>query len=52
METNKNLSSKIPKAKKSLLIKELKRGEQSGFVKNFDKKQTLNDLHKKYLEKQ
>ena len=36
-------------SKKSELIKELKVGEKSGFVENFDKKQFLKSLHKKHL---
>ena len=31
------------------LIKDLKVGEQSGFVENFDPKQNLNDLHRQHL---
>ena len=34
--------------KKSELIQELKKGEKSGFVKDFDRKNFLNGLHKKY----
>ena len=33
--------------KKSELIVELKKGEKSGFVKEFDRKSFLNNLHKK-----
>jgi antitoxin ParD1/3/4 len=35
-------------SKKSELIKELKIGEKSGFVENFDPKQFLKNLHKKH----
>lgn len=35
--------------KKSELIQELKAGEQSGFVENFEPKQFLENLHKKYI---
>lgn len=38
-------------SKKAELIKELKKGEKSGFVKNFDRNTFLNDLHKKHLSK-
>ncbi|KOP39915.1 type II toxin-antitoxin system ParD family antitoxin [Flavobacterium sp. WLB] len=34
--------------KKSELIKELKKGEKSGFVKDFDRASFLNNLDKKY----
>ncbi|MNY07200.1 Antitoxin ParD1 [compost metagenome] len=34
--------------KKSELIKELKKGEKSGFVKDFDRISFLNNLDKKY----
>lgn len=33
------------------LIKQLDKGEKSGFVKNFDSKTFLEILHKKYLIK-
>lgn len=36
-------------SKKAELIKELKKGEKSGFVENFDRKEFLNNLHKKHL---
>lgn len=36
---------------KSNLIIELKKEEESGFVKNFDSKVFLKKLHKKYLTK-
>lgn len=35
--------------KKSNLINELKEGEQSGFVANFDKQQFLKGLHEKFV---
>ena len=35
-------------SKKSELIKELKKGEKSGFVKDFDRASFLNNLDKKY----
>jgi antitoxin ParD1/3/4 len=38
-------------SKKAELIKELKKGEKSGFVQNFDRNTFLNDLHKKHLSK-
>ncbi|MEO5911841.1 MAG: type II toxin-antitoxin system ParD family antitoxin [Pelobium sp.] len=34
--------------KKKELINELKKGEKSGFVKNFDKQNFLNTLHQKH----
>jgi len=36
-------------SKKTELIKKLKKGEKSGFVENFDRKELLNNLHNKYL---
>lgn len=33
--------------KKSELINELKKGEKSGFVKNFDRQEFLKTLHQK-----
>lgn len=36
-------------SKKTELIKELKKGEKSGFVENFDRKELLKSLHKKHL---
>lgn len=33
--------------RKSELIKELKKGEKSGFVKNFDRQEFLKTLHQK-----
>lgn len=32
------------------LINELKKGENSGFIKNFNRKNFLNNLHKKYTK--
>jgi antitoxin ParD1/3/4 len=34
--------------KKEELIKELKKGEKSGFVKDFNRESFLNNLHQKY----
>jgi len=36
-------------SRKLELIKELRKGEKSGFVENFDRKKILSDLHKKHL---
>jgi antitoxin ParD1/3/4 len=36
-------------SKKTELIKELKKGEKSGFVKNLDKKELLKSFHKKHV---
>ena len=36
-------------SKKAELIKELKKGEKSGFVKNFTRTTFLKDLHQKHL---
>lgn len=36
-------------AKKTELIIELKKGEKSGFVKNFDKETFLKSLHQKHV---
>ncbi|TXH21207.1 MAG: type II toxin-antitoxin system ParD family antitoxin [Chitinophagaceae bacterium] len=38
-------------SKKNELIKELKKGEKSGFEKNFNRDSFLNKLHQKHLEK-
>lgn len=38
--------------KKGELIKELKKGERSGFVKGFDRQRFLDDLHQKHVHKQ
>ncbi|MBN2638649.1 MAG: type II toxin-antitoxin system ParD family antitoxin [Bacteroidales bacterium] len=35
-------------SKKSELIKELKKGEKSGFIKEFDRTAFLNELHEKH----
>ena len=35
--------------KKKELIIELKKGEDSGFVENFDEEKFIKNLHKKYL---
>ena len=36
-------------SKKAELIKELKKGEKSGFVDNFDRKKLLINLHQNHL---
>jgi len=36
--------------KKIKLIKELKKGEKSRFIKDFDREKFLNNLHQKYLK--
>jgi antitoxin ParD1/3/4 len=36
--------------KKTELIKELKKGEESGFVETFQRQAFLEDLHQKYTE--
>jgi antitoxin ParD1/3/4 len=36
-------------SKKVELIKELKKGEKSGFVENFDRNKLLKQLHQKHL---
>ncbi len=36
-------------SKKAELIKELKKGEKSGFVENFDRKKLLKKLHQNHL---
>ena len=36
-------------SKKAELIKELEKGEKSGFVENFDRKKLLKKLHQKHL---
>ncbi|MCC6330055.1 MAG: type II toxin-antitoxin system ParD family antitoxin [Acidobacteria bacterium] len=38
-------------AKKAELIKELKKGERSGFLTDFNKREFLDDLHRKHLGK-
>jgi antitoxin ParD1/3/4 len=35
--------------KKEELIKELKKGEDSGFVENFDREKLLESFHQKYI---
>jgi len=37
--------------KKTELISELKKGEKSGFVKNFDRNRLLKKIHQKHLAK-
>lgn len=37
--------------KKAELIKEFKKGEKSGFVKNFDRKTFLSNIHQKHSAK-
>lgn len=36
-------------SKKTELIKELKKGEESGFIKDFDRTTFLKNLHQKHL---
>jgi antitoxin ParD1/3/4 len=36
-------------SKKSELIEELKKGENSGFIQKFDRKKFLKNLHDKYV---
>ena len=36
-------------SKKTELIKELKKGEKSGFIKDFDRTSFIKNLHQKYL---
>ncbi len=36
-------------SKKDELIKELKKGEKSGFIKDFDRTSFLKNLHQEYL---
>ncbi len=36
-------------SKKSELIKELKKGEKSGFIKDFDRESFLQNIHKKHM---
>lgn len=38
-------------SKKTELINELKKGEKSGFVKNFNRKDFHNELHQKHIAK-
>ena len=37
--------------KKAELIKELKKGEKSGFVRDFNRGEFLNNLHQKHIDK-
>ena len=37
-------------SKKTRLIAELKKGEKSGFVENFDRKSFLESMNKKYVK--
>lgn len=37
--------------KKTELIKELKKGERSGYVEDFDRQKFLNTIHDKYVDK-
>jgi antitoxin ParD1/3/4 len=41
----------IEETKKTALIKALKKGEKSGFVKNFERENFLDKLHQKYITK-
>lgn len=36
-------------SKRTELIKELKKGEKSGFVENFDRNELLKSLHQKHM---
>jgi len=36
-------------SKKNELIKELRKGEKSGFVENFDRKKSVKNLHDRYI---
>ncbi|MFH6948090.1 hypothetical protein ACHRV6_06360 [Flavobacterium sp. FlaQc-51] len=38
-------------SKKEKLIEELKKGEKSGMIKDFNRDLFLDNLHKKYLQK-
>lgn len=38
-------------SKKSILIKELKKGEKSGYIKEFDRDSFLESIHKTHLTK-
>lgn len=38
-------------SKKTELLKELKKGEKSGFVENFNRKELLKNIHQKHLTK-
>lgn len=37
-------------SKKTIIINELKKGEKSGFSKDFDRNSFRNELHKKYAK--
>jgi len=37
-------------SKKTALLKELKKGEDGGFVENFDREELLKSLHQRYLK--
>lgn len=39
-------------SKRTELIKALKKGEKSGFVENFDRKELIKNLHNKHLAEQ
>ncbi|WP_268225549.1 type II toxin-antitoxin system ParD family antitoxin [Sinomicrobium oceani] len=39
----------LEESKRTELIKELKKGEKSGFVENFDRKELLKNLHQRHL---
>ncbi|MCB0787647.1 MAG: type II toxin-antitoxin system ParD family antitoxin [Flavobacteriales bacterium] len=41
----------VEETKKDRLIKELKKGEQSGFIPDFDRDSFMNDLHRKNARK-
>ncbi|MCA6361807.1 MAG: type II toxin-antitoxin system ParD family antitoxin [Bacteroidetes bacterium] len=38
-------------AKKAELINELKKGEKSGFIENFNRESFINSLHRKHVAK-
>ena len=38
-------------SKKNELVKALKKGEQSGFIKDFNRKTFFDNIHKKHLSK-
>lgn len=42
--------SEYEESKKSELINELIKGENSGFIKNFNRNKFLNNLHKKHVK--
>lgn len=41
----------VEETKKARLVRELKKGEQSGFVSDFDGDALLKDLHRKHAHK-